>query len=87
MTDSEMSTFQPPVRLCCGQRHAGVQCPDGLVWCCMCFERFPVDQLYLDPADGKRVDVCQTCHDKDVSAGLRHAKARAKLHEQGLILE
>ena len=53
----------------------------------MCFERFPVDQLYLDPADGKRVDVCQTCHDKDVSAGLRHAKARAKLHEQGLILE
>ena len=35
MTAAEWLEFaangQPPVRLCCGQRHWGVQCPDGLV--------------------------------------------------------
>lgn len=51
----------PPVRLCCGQRHAGVQCPDGLVMCCLCFERFPVEGLSLDPHDGKPWDVCIAC--------------------------
>lgn len=31
---------QPPVRLCCGQRHFGPVCPDGKVMCCLCFQRF-----------------------------------------------
>jgi hypothetical protein len=39
-----------PVRLCCGQRHSGTMCPDGLVMCCLCFERFPVEKLnHIDP--------------------------------------
>ena len=57
-----------PFRLCCGQQHWGPQCPDGLVMCCMCFDRFPLGELYLDPVDGKMVDVCQDCHDKDEAA-------------------
>jgi len=50
-----------PVRICCGQRHWGVACPDGLVMCCVCFSRFPVDRLAVDPSDGKHWDVCQQC--------------------------
>lgn len=52
---------RPPYRLCCGQPHFGVQCPDGLVMCCICFSRFPVSELHIDPSDGKRVDVCKDC--------------------------
>lgn len=59
MTDQNVA----PVRLCCGQRHYGVQCPDGLVMCCLCFSRFPVEQLHVDPSDGRRVDVCIGCSD------------------------
>jgi hypothetical protein len=51
----------PPYRLCCGQPHYGVQCPDGKVMCCICFSRFPVDELHIDPSDGKRVDICTSC--------------------------
>ena len=49
-----------PVRLCCGQRHSGARCPDGLVMCCLCFERVPVDRLHHDH-DGTPVDVCRPC--------------------------
>ena len=49
-----------PVRSCCGQRHVGPMCPDGLVMCCHCFERFPVEGLSVDD-DGARVDVCVAC--------------------------
>lgn len=52
---------EAPVRPCCNQRHYGVQCPDGLVMCCLCFDRFPVDQLSVDPDDGKPWDVCIDC--------------------------
>lgn len=48
-----------PLRVCCMQRHGGVQCPDGLVMCCICFDRFTVDQLAVD--DGSRVNVCAEC--------------------------
>lgn len=51
---------QPPVRLCCGQRHWGAQCPDGLVMCCLCFGRFPVSELNVI-ADGTPEDVCAGC--------------------------
>jgi len=50
-----------PVRLCCGQRHAGVQCPDGLVMCYLCFDRVPVGQLAVEK-NGKPIDVCRDCH-------------------------
>ena len=34
-----------PVRICCGKRHLSVDCPDGHVMCCLCFDRFPVSDL------------------------------------------
>ena len=40
------------VRLCCGQRHSGTVCPDGMVVCCICFER--VSQQQLNTIDGKK---------------------------------
>lgn len=43
------------------QEHDGPQCPDGKVMCCLCFERFAVDELDLDPSDGKRWDACKPC--------------------------
>ena len=49
-----------PVRLCCGQRHAGPVCPDGKVMCTLCFERVEQDGLYVDN-DGVRWDVCKEC--------------------------
>jgi hypothetical protein len=51
----------PPVRICCGQRHWDAVCPDGLVMCCICFSRFRIDQLAVDPSDGKHWDVCLQC--------------------------
>lgn len=55
---------EPPVRLCCFQRHYGPVCPDGLVMCCLCFKRVPVDQLTRD-ASGDLVDVCNECMGDD----------------------
>lgn len=49
----------PPTRLCCGQPHWGVQCLDGLVMCCLCFDRFPLKKLSRE--DGVLVDVCLNC--------------------------
>ena len=51
---------EPPVRLCCGQRHWGPVCPDGKVMCQLCFERFWPAQLHVT-ADGQREDVCEDC--------------------------
>lgn len=48
-----------PVRSCCGQRHRGVQCPDGLVMCCLCFERVLASEL--SERDGQLEDVCRDC--------------------------
>ena len=50
-----------PVRLCCGQRHLSAMCPDGLVMCCICFERVPVEQLGRDRVTGNIEDVCLNC--------------------------
>lgn len=49
-----------PTRLCCGQKHHGVVCPDGLVQCCICFDRVPIERLHED-AEGGHVDVCLAC--------------------------
>ncbi len=52
---------EPPVRLCCGERHYGAVCPDGLVMCCICFFRFKIEDLSVQ--DGTPVDVCKKCHE------------------------
>jgi hypothetical protein len=49
----------PPVRVCCGQRHYGVTCPDGKIMCCVCFERFDKADLMVE--DGTTYDVCRGC--------------------------
>jgi hypothetical protein len=56
---------EPPFRrLCCGQRHDGVQCPDGLVMCAICYNR--VDPLHLNPLpEGGWENVCRMCHVED----------------------
>lgn len=51
---------QAPVRLCCGQRHFGVVCPDGKVMCCLCFHRFAQEDLNVRE-DGEKEDVCKPC--------------------------
>jgi len=60
-----------PVRLCCGQRHWTIQCPDGKVMCCICYSRFELEQLHVDE-DGQRSDVCIPCaeHEKKVRQRL-----------------
>lgn len=51
MTDD----VQPPVRVCCMQRHNGPVCPDGTVMCCICFEKFTPDP------EVTVYDVCPSC--------------------------
>lgn len=52
---------QAPVRLCCFQRHWGVECPDGKVMCCICFGRFDVAELHTFTGDDKPTNVCAEC--------------------------
>ena len=53
-----------PVRLCCGQRHFGSVCPDGMVMCCLCFERVSQDKLNV-ASNGKKEDVCNECAESE----------------------
>jgi hypothetical protein len=59
-TDQDGPLTEPPVRLCCGQRHWTVKCPDGLVMCCICFSRVPVTELHADE-HGYIWDTCRDC--------------------------
>jgi hypothetical protein len=43
------------------QRHWGSVCPDGKVMCCLCFDRFDIDDLSVDD-EGQIQDVCKTCN-------------------------
>ena len=54
---------KPPVRVCCGHRHFGVQCPDGTVMCCLCFGKFSITELAVE--DGGLIDVCKPCYQRD----------------------
>jgi hypothetical protein len=56
-----------PVRSCCMQRHPGPICLDGMVQCCMCFSRYPTEELYVDD-NGEVSDVCQDCGSDDAWA-------------------
>ena len=58
--------METPVRVCCGQRHASTHCPDGLVMCCLCFERVEEDQLHTDD-EGDPVNVCRPCAEHEVA--------------------
>lgn len=65
-------SWEAPVRSCCGQRHAGVQCLDRRVRCCLCFERVTVEELRRND-DGDLEDVCASCGE----AERREVQARA----------
>ena len=58
--------FKAPVRLCCGSRHFGPVCPDGLVMCRMCFKRVHQDKLNVT-ADGIKENVCRDCEEEEKS--------------------
>lgn len=62
-----MVEFLPedPVRICCGNRHAGAVCPDGKVMCAICFERVELDELYVDE-NKDRWDVCLNCREDEI---------------------
>lgn len=69
-----------PIRACCGQRHHGPVCPDGLVMCCICFNRVPKERLaVVEEGDGSSVDsapvyedVCMTCRRREEQWGRAH---------------
>lgn len=65
---AELVDLRPPVRLCCGQRHLGSECPDGSVMCCMCYDRVRRDQLNRLP-DGQLEDCCRECAEAERKAG------------------
>jgi len=49
-----------PARLCCGQRHWGVICPDGQVMCELCYMRYAQNDLYVDE-DRQKWNICIGC--------------------------
>lgn len=62
------SDERPPVRLCCGQRHWDAICPDGLVMCALCFDRFEIKDLHVTP-DGNVENVCNRCSEMESHVG------------------
>jgi hypothetical protein len=46
------------------QRHWGLVCPDGLVQCCLCFDRVEQRDLNVDE-NGDRWDVCKICAEQE----------------------
>lgn len=67
MAERNAPLAEIPVRLCCRQRHWGPICPDGLVMCCLCFERFALYEL-ADADDGRKQDVCKDCAEMEAKA-------------------
>ena len=67
---------EPPVRLCCMQRHYGPMCPDGKVMCCLCFDRFPVWALNTGRS-GYIDDVCVWCAEEEHRYGLKKSEKSA----------
>lgn len=55
---------EPPIRLCCMERHYGPVCADQHVMCQLCFIRVPITDLYVDSHDGVW-DCCKSCGDHD----------------------
>lgn len=67
---------EPPVRLCCGQRHWTAACPDGKVMCGLCFFRFSEDELFED--EEGRWDVCIGCHEHEEKMRQRITQGRCR---------
>lgn len=51
----------PPIRLCCMQRHYGATCLDGTFMCRICFDKFPAAQSWHG------YDICLGCGEKEVA--------------------
>lgn len=75
---SELHPFGAPVRVCCMQRHPGPQCRDGMVMCCMCFSRFPIEALSSDE-EGCLVDVCLECAEAERIQILNRNRERQRI--------
>ena len=58
---TEACKMEPPIRLCCMQRHYGVVCPDRKVMCCLCFGRFSLDELNVLEDGFSKENVCIDC--------------------------
>jgi hypothetical protein len=43
-------------------------CPDGLIMCCLCFERVPMERL--NRPDGWPEDVCVDCAEREKAADV-----------------
>ena len=69
-----------PVRLCCGQKHWGIVCPDGKVMCCLCLKRVSQDELHILP-NGEKEDVCETCYEKEMSI-LKRNKMKLRMEKR-----
>lgn len=41
-----------------------MECPDGMVMCCLCFERVSQDKLNV-AADGRKENVCKKCAEEE----------------------
>ena len=67
---------EPPHRLCCGQRHSGIICPDGKVMCCICFSRFSQDDRAVDPEDGLKRNACKKCQETEDRWKEEHEKGK-----------
>lgn len=63
---TQTTDWPPPVRLCCGQAHAGPICPDGKVMCCLCFARFEIADLHVTET-GTPEDVCKGCAEMEAN--------------------
>jgi len=80
MSGQERGLDDAPIRVCCGQRHHGPVCPDGLVMCCICFNRVTRDRLHvLEEGAGASVesapiyeDLCVTCKKREQRWGGSH---------------
>jgi hypothetical protein len=60
LTQRTLMVDHTPLRLCCGERHYGPMCPDGLIMCCICFYRVSLGELSEDET-GAPIDVCKPC--------------------------
>ena len=71
MEITSTALLDAPVRLCCGQRHFGPVCPDGMVMCCICFERVSQDQLNV-ASNGQKEDVCKQCAERESASNVEN---------------
>ncbi len=57
---------EPPIRLCCYERHWGKECADGRFMCDSCFEVVDGHDAAMLPY-GVRVSVCIPCRERELA--------------------